>query len=445
MAASQDNNNSGFWVVGAIVAWVALALGVSYLRETLLALEGLDIIAAIRPVEATEGGPARYSVDGVVVARGEPASGARVWGVASDDQGNRIAITGEQTNATGHFQLGPFDGTIGTKPVTSVVLHGTWQSAPSLAAGKEPGQRGPQMSGREHLRLGAADGPLVRTRRLAPPFQVVLMFALAVAGFFLSIMVAAVPEKSIGLQQRPKYLIAMTFALVLMVTMSLAILNAMTYVATRGVTGDVFTFGFAAVFFGSHDATLPGEWMLSLTTPSTAGTRGAIGFYAPLWVMLMAVIGAGLLTLSLLVAEIKDPPVFDGRAADVRRRIQNIVMHQFFVVFAPLGAVFVYQMLVAAKAAEEPALVAIAALGAGATINALLKMAVDRGAQLFSAKRDDGERDAGNRGGAAAAEAEEEERAEEEKKAPEQAAPAPVTPVPDKPLNGVGAAKPHQG
>lgn len=103
------------------------------------------------------------------------------------------------------------------------------------------------------------------------------------------------------------------------------------------------------------------------------------GFGAPIWVVLVAVVGSALMTVSLVVREIKNPVRLPGdQPGDFHERINALVQHQLFVVFAPLGGIFVYQGLVVGRAANEPVTVAIAALGAGATLNALLGLAVQK-------------------------------------------------------------------
>ena len=56
--------------------------------------------------------------------------------------------------------------------------------------------------------------------------------------------------------------------------------------------------------------------------------------------------------------------------------MEDIVLHQFYLLFSPLGAIFVYQLLVIADTAGQAVTVAIAALGAGSTLNILLDKAV---------------------------------------------------------------------
>ncbi|MFM9995510.1 MAG: hypothetical protein ACKVU4_06865 [Phycisphaerales bacterium] len=364
--------NSASGVVVGVMFWAAVGLlvALSYLHRYLEGMEELEVIASVRSAEA-----GKLVVMGVVTLEGAPRQGARVWAVASDAAGNRIAVPAALTaDKEGGFTLPLFDAKIGENDTKVVMVYASW-AEPSQG---DPAKQGPTVRGREQLRVGSTGGAFLRARRVAPPFLLVLSGAVSLVSFLGSVGVAAVP-----ILARTRYYASLALAVVLMVSMTVTIMVGMSFVSERGGQGDVFTFGFASIFFGSHNIKdVPSEWMLSLTTPWSEGDRGITGFYAPLWVMLVAVVGAGLMTLSLLLTEIRRPPNYETEP-DVRDRVQHIIMHQFFIVFAPLGAIFVYQALLAAKAAEEPIAVAIAALGAGATINVLLKLAVDRAQRLF--------------------------------------------------------------
>ena len=61
----------------------------------------------------------------------------------------------------------------------------------------------------------------------------------------------------------------------------------------------------------------------------------------------------------------------------VRKTIQKIILHEFYVFFSPIGAIFVYQLLVAGGAASQYITVAIAVLAAGLALNLLLEKALD--------------------------------------------------------------------
>jgi hypothetical protein len=108
-------------------------------------------------------------------------------------------------------------------------------------------------------------------------------------------------------------------------------------------------------------------------------------FAAPLWVLLLSVIGTGLITINLVVGEIASPPPFDDIPSQdaeiakkamqsVRNRIKRFVEHQTFLLTSPFVGIFVYQAVRETAGAETKVLaVAIAALGAGPTLNLLLK------------------------------------------------------------------------
>ena len=123
--------------------------------------------------------------------------------------------------------------------------------------------------------------------------------------------------------------------------------------------------------------------LLNKIKDSSKNSQVQIGFGAPLWVVLLAVIGAGLLTVSIIVKEIKDRPDYKNQD-QVRESDQVIVRHQFFILFAPLGAIFIYQALVIAEAATSPITVAIGVLGAGASLTVLMKKAVDQSADWLA-------------------------------------------------------------
>jgi hypothetical protein len=110
------------------------------------------------------------------------------------------------------------------------------------------------------------------------------------------------------------------------------------------------------------------------------------GLGAPLWVLFLGTIGAMLLTIGLIVQQLDLSDIVgegEGTRADQRKRLQSYVQHSFFVLFAPFGAIFVYQLAVAAKAANGPLIVGIIALGTGPTLQLLLERAVQSAKDLF--------------------------------------------------------------
>src|SRR6185503_761913 len=135
----------------------------------------------------------------------------------------------------------------------------------------------------------AGTAATLRTRRVAPPESLIALLGVSVVCFFLSLGSASsrVPASA-------RYFLSLALAFVLMVTMSLALVMGMMYVSTRGVPGDVFNFGFASVVCAAPSGGAAREWLFSLTTPESDGAKGGLsGFFAPLWVMLLSVLGAG--------------------------------------------------------------------------------------------------------------------------------------------------------
>lgn len=86
-------------------------------------------------------------------------------------------------------------------------------------------------------------------------------------------------------------------------------------------------------------------------------------------------LGAAVITVEVLVTEVGEPPELASQS-DLRRRVGRILKHQFYILFAPLGAIFVYVGLAAAGAEQHTLTVGLAAFGAGLTLNLVLKRAL---------------------------------------------------------------------
>jgi hypothetical protein len=67
------------------------------------------------------------------------------------------------------------------------------------------------------------------------------------------------------------------------------------------------------------------------------------------------------------VKQVTDPINFQDDKNYCERN-GELLRHQFYILFAPLGAVVVYQFLVAAGAASAQITVALAMMGAGAAL-----------------------------------------------------------------------------
>ncbi len=147
---------------------------------------------------------------------------------------------------------------------------------------------------------------------------------------------------------------------------------------------DILSLGFVHFFTNS------GEWVLSLTSSSTPIKDG---FWVPIWVMLLSVIGSSLYTVLIILSQITKRPNWDilmpkTDSDPVKKKdyvkeikkfnkvLENIVRHQFYIVFAPIGSIFVYQLLVLGNASTNQTTVAIAALASGLLLNSILDKAL---------------------------------------------------------------------
>jgi hypothetical protein len=130
---------------------------------------------------------------------------------------------------------------------------------------------------------------------------------------------------------------------------------------------------------------------VSLTSPSGISgsdpVTAAKGFGAPLWVVLLSVLGSGIITIRIIVEGIKNRVNFNDRT-EVRSRIQVVIVHQFFIFFSPVGAIFVYQILVAIGAASNQMTVAFVALASGVSLNLVLDKARTMTGDLFTTSTD---------------------------------------------------------
>ena len=167
----------------------------------------------------------------------------------------------------------------------------------------------------------------------------------------------------------------------------------------------------------------PNDWNFSLTAPATipapkvsepstditsttaaAALRAidhsnpATGFGAPFWVLMLSVIGSGLYTIKLVVDNVRKGSTYTE--VEVRSTAADIIQHQFYILFSPLGSIFVYQTLLLAGIGTKPLTIAIAALASGIALNVVLKKAWDAVAKILQNDQpsDDQNGDAGGSG-----------------------------------------------
>ena len=389
----------------------------------------------------------RVDISGRVLQEGTPVGGAQVWAVVDYEKGQHASPAPAQTDRNGGFSIGPLTGMPGTVVDATVYARKVVPGGIFKADQTLRGQDVVQLAGEPKVEPD-------QTVQWSPFFvwPMVLVFAISfLLPFFF-------PANTWKYQAGILLAFAATFLMIYFVS---AGLNAVT---TLGRSKDILQLGFGSIYRSTYVKDVPPEWVFSLTAPpskrtetppqpspanatvapvgeptpakgtaaSQAQTAGSAlppaivqpatiaaspapqdavpvdhGFGAPLWVILVSVLGAGVVTVSLIVDEITKAPDLvapgtpvqpadvqpaNGQPANarpavdpklVRGHVQTLVQHQFFILFAPVTAIFVYQALVAGSAASSSLMVGFAALGAGPSLSALLTKAGALATKLF--------------------------------------------------------------
>ena len=213
---------------------------------------------------------------------------------------------------------------------------------------------------------------------------------IAIPLIFLASILLAVwqsPSRPLPLKIKYYWSIVLTFAFTF--TMIIYILIGLYQINLVGSPGEILTLGFLHFNYGTYVKDVNPEWLVSLTSEATnLQANGGIpsvvprGFGAPLWVLLMSVIGAASFTIVIIVRQIGEPVEFNPGSnvpadvkeprAKVRERVEQMVVHQVYILIAPLGAIIVYQTLVLAEAASQHITVATLALASGLAVNVVL-------------------------------------------------------------------------
>ena len=138
--------------------------------------------------------------------------------------------------------------------------------------------------------------------------------------------------------------------------------------------------------------------------------RPKAGFWVPVWVMMLSVIGSSLFTILIILRQITDipkwfqisgkdtPDDFKNAFKDFTGTLENLVRHQFYILFSPVGSIFVYQLLIMGNAAENQTTVAITALASGIVLNSILGKALELTEKLVGngKKEENGSKKNGN-------------------------------------------------
>jgi hypothetical protein len=314
-----------------------------------------------------------WTLNGRVLLNGDNVSGARVWAIAEGWQGDRDSPEGAITGSDGQFKLTQVPKTLDGKDVRVTEIYAR------LVKDNH------ELKGLETLSSAETLGSRI-------PGVAVIISVLAGALFF-SMILPFLGRRTLGYF---RYVMSMALAVVFSFGMIAALAYARYKLSGPGMEAR-YPLGFISIFQGTYVQDGPQEWLISLSDHQAEGPRtnltasssvtgdspaASTGFGAPLWVLLLAALGSGILTVSLITHEIRVPPKDDQTI--IRDKIYNAVQHQVYVLFSPISAIFVYQALIMTDTAGQPLVVALATLGAGAALKSLLMKAVDNAQNLFS-------------------------------------------------------------
>lgn len=353
----------------------------------------IDIVASLLTKDS-----ANWQLKGRVIKDGDPLAGARVWAILKDKEGNRSSPPAVTSDSQGEFTIDSLAQYKNDLSLSEIALYSK-ASVPAISDGDTThtiihGEQIISMQGESSFRIVSI-----------PVWTIIFLPAI----FLVSILIPFT-----NFSHKLKYGYNMLLAFLFTVAMIITISSGLKYVNTTSNSDEIVSLGFANIFKGTYVKGQAGqnEWLFSLTSlheinrqlstaevnDGTADDRARVvkGFGVPLWVLLLSVLGTSLITFSVIVLEIKDRPKFNVLAANndesennpelekFRTKLENIVRHQFYVLFSPLGSIFIYQMLVAVDAANQPVTVAFAALGAGVSLNLILKKAIDTAAKTLN-------------------------------------------------------------
>ena len=316
------------------------------------------------------------TVEGIVLKDLKPVSEYSVFATMISNEGPTYAVGSSRTKDDGEFRirgnLNNFNSFIPKELVNYA----------------KSGKQEEQAEKAEDHTTNSAYGRHQQRNVKIPPSALGLLLGI----FLLSLWVAFVRAKQVK-WKRLKHFASVLLAFLFTLSVICIISSGINYVHAKGKKGEILSLGYAFLFQHSYADACPKEWIFSFTLPKKVPDsnssekevqRSGIGgdhksisaFGAPLWVILLSVIGASITTVSLIVRETKETPDYENDKHAFWQRIQDIVQHQFLILFAPLGAIFVYQSLVAADAVNNSLTVALAALGAGPTVNYLLTRSI---------------------------------------------------------------------
>lgn len=371
---------TGFWILAIWIAVFAPQFS-SFLEPE----QEIEIIFAVSSTEDDE-----VNVWGRAIRQTRGVPNANVLIVATSTDGDEYSPTdkgGGQTSAAknGEFpaggngttnalgEFGPRTVPISISDLAEILVR------VSAASDAEPAEL---LEGRKLRAFGARQASNIA--RIPGSFVWTIMLV-----FVVSVAIALVRLHTAGALLKAQYYSVVGFVFLLSALMVFFFASGIQ--TLDSYTGrEILSLGFATVFKASYVSGINSDWLFSLTSPKTIDAAGVpaaaslqIGFGAPLWVILLAVVGTAIYTISIVVKGIREE--FDlGDPKAVRGRLGELILHQFYVLSSPLGAIFVYQLMVIGGLANQPVSVGLAALASGLALLKIFEMARTRVANLLA-------------------------------------------------------------
>ncbi|MEJ2196907.1 MAG: hypothetical protein P8X73_18905 [Ignavibacteriaceae bacterium] len=318
----------------------------------------LEIIANLIPLDANT-----WSMRGRILNDGDPVADAKVWAVLDGDGSNEDsppAVTSDQQGGFKIDSLPRYFGIPNNQSTLSTTKKDESTSESRLKAGTESKYivREIRIYAKAHILISGEtteDSEIIKGKEvltlIGQESKQIVNVTLDQIIFLPTVFLISIIIPFLGISPQLKYRFSLTLAFLLTVALIVAISRGINFVSTS--ESEILSFGFIHVFQGTYVPGVPAEWLFSFTSPGDTVNSG--GFGVPLWVLLLSVIGSSLFTVLIIVSEIKDRPNFKLLTDD------NPV---------------VYQLMVLADAVGQPITVAIAALGAGSSMNIILDKAV---------------------------------------------------------------------
>ena len=375
---------------------VTTGVGASVILATVFALttsmqlilsggnDSIRVVAAAEPSNCLGPVPSsgEWLVHGIVLEDGGPASKdamASATAILRDSLGNESAEAATLDGAA-------FSACV-QKPASSPGVSSTVEGIEVIARVKA-GWFGIERSFSAFLSPKISGGTRWRHASARPA-----LLALGILLFTLAIVSFRPPELG---QARLQYVVTAIGA-VAFSALFLYVLGLTSQQFGETTDGDeVISLGFGYVHQATFVEGVERDWVLSLTLPNVAprereaagGTsasaaaepaRVSQGFGAPIWVLLLAVLAATLYLVIVWARQMVRRVNSEPATTDMlRRHSVELAQHGVYTLLSPVGAIFVYQGLVATDAASGSAAVAIAALSSGVAMSRMMEQAVTK-------------------------------------------------------------------